>query len=52
VYELKLIFESQEELDLFISKYLYCGGEQATGFCKSEELEENTLRMSKIPDSN
>lgn len=50
--ELKLIFETQEELDLFVAKFLYCGGEQATGFCKTEEIKENILRMSLVSDIN
>lgn len=51
--ELTLKFKSQEELELFISKFKYCGGEQATEFCiVSEDLIENELYLSQVTDNN
>lgn len=51
--ELTLKFKSQEELELFVSKFKYCGGEQATEFCiVVEDLIENELYLSPVSDNN
>lgn len=30
--QVTLTFDSQEDADLFVAKFMYCGGEQSTGF--------------------
>lgn len=53
--QVTLTFDSVEDAELFLAKFLYCGGEQATGFCvikKKSNWEDNEklLHLASLLD--
>lgn len=53
--QVTLTFDSVEEAEMFLAKFLYCGGEQATGFCiirnkSSWEDNEKLLHLASQVD--
>lgn len=52
--QITLTFESQDDADLFVAKFIHCGGEQATGFVvvKSKSTyqdEKKLLHLASVP---
>lgn len=54
--QITLTFESKEDADLFVAKFLHCGGEQATGFTvvkgkSSYDDNKKLLHLASLPDN-
>jgi hypothetical protein len=49
-YKIVLKFQSKESAELFLARYIHCGGEQVVGYSIVDNKDNQEIHLEALPD--